>query len=209
MKDIKERLAGFEQQLPEGYFIEYGGDYEEMVDTFKILLAALAVAVLLIYMVMAAQFEHFLHPFIVMFTLPLALIGVVLSLLIAGQSISLVSLVGVIILAGVAVNNGIVMIDYINQLIRRGVEKRRAVIEGAVNRLRPVLLTALTTILGVIPMAVSRSSGSEIRSPMGVVMLGGLTVCTFLTLFIIPILYSLFNKISFKDYVPKDEDRLV
>jgi len=209
MKDIKERLAGFEQQLPEGYFIEYGGDYEEMVDTFKILIAALAVAILLIYMVMAAQFEHFLHPFVVMFTLPLALIGVVFSLLIAGQSISLVSLVGVIILAGVAVNNGIVMIDYINKLIRRGVEKNRAVIEGAVTRLRPVLLTALTTILGVIPMAVSRSSGSEIRSPMGMVMLGGLTVCTFLTLFINPILYSLFNKISFKDYVPKDEDHLV
>jgi HAE1 family hydrophobic/amphiphilic exporter-1 len=158
---------------------------------------------------MAAQFEHFLHPFVVMFTLPLALIGVVFSLLIAGQSISLVSLVGVIILAGVAVNNGIVMIDYINKLIRRGVEKNRAVIEGAVTRLRPVLLTALTTILGVIPMAVSRSSGSEIRSPMGMVMLGGLTVCTFLTLFINPILYSLFNKISFKDYVPKDEDHLV
>jgi len=142
-----------------------------------------------------------------MFTLPLALIGVILGLLIAGQTISLVSLVGIIILIGVAVNNGIVMIDYINQLIARGIEKRKAIIEGAVTRLRPVLLTALTTILGVVPMALSRSSGSEIRSPMGMVMLGGLTVCTFLTLFIIPIMYSLFNRISFKDYQPDKSDQ--
>jgi len=149
---------------------------------------------------MAAQFEHFLHPFVVMFTLPLALIGVVLGLVVAGQSISLISLVGVIILAGVAVNNGIVMIDYINQLIRKGMDRRKAVVEGAVTRLRPVLLTALTTIIGTIPMAVSKSSGSEMRSPIGVVMVGGLTVCTFLTLFIIPIIYSLINKISFKEY---------
>jgi len=99
------------------------------------------------------------------------------------------------------------LIDYINQLIARGIEKRKAIIEGAVTRLRPVLLTALTTILGVVPMALSRSSGSEIRSPMGVVMLGGLIVCTFLTLFIIPIMYSLFNRISFKDYQPDKSDQ--
>ena len=200
VKDVRAKLADFQKQLPEGYFIEYGGDYDQMVDTFKVLIAAMALAILLIYMVMASQFEHFLHPFVVMFTLPLALIGVVLGLVVAGQSISLISLVGVIILAGVAVNNGIVMIDYINQLIRKGMDRRKAVIEGAVTRLRPVLLTALTTIIGTIPMAVSRSSGSEMRSPIGVVMVGGLTVCTFLTLFIIPIIYSLINKISFKDY---------
>lgn len=207
VKDVRARLADFQKQLPEGYFIEYGGDYDQMVDTFKVLIAAMALAVLLIYMVMASQFEHFLHPFVVMFTLPLALIGVVLGLVVAGQSINLVSLVGVIILAGVAVNNGIVMIDYINQLIRKGMDRRKAVIEGAVTRLRPVLLTALTTIIGTIPMAVSKSSGSEMRSPIGVVMVGGLTVCTFLTLFIIPIIYSLINKISFKDYRPESSEQ--
>jgi HAE1 family hydrophobic/amphiphilic exporter-1 len=200
VKDIRARLADFQKQLPEGYFIEYGGDYDQMVSTFKVLIFAMVLAILLIYMVMAAQFEHFLHPFVVMFTLPLALIGVVLGLVVAGQSISLISLVGVIILAGVAVNNGIVMIDYINQLIRKGMDRRKAVVEGAVTRLRPVLLTALTTIIGTIPMAVSKSSGSEMRSPIGVVMVGGLTVCTLLTLFIIPIIYSLINKISFKEY---------
>ncbi|MCI4445228.1 MAG: efflux RND transporter permease subunit, partial [Candidatus Aminicenantes bacterium] len=200
VKDIRARLSDFQKQLPEGYFIEYGGDYDQMVSTFKVLILAMALAILLIYMVMAAQFEHFLHPFVVMFTLPLALIGVVLGLVVAGQSISLISLVGAIILAGVAVNNGIVMIDYINQLIRKGMDRRKAVVEGAVTRLRPVLLTALTTIIGTIPMAISKSSGSEMRSPIGVVMVGGLTVCTFLTLFIIPIIYSLINKISFKEY---------
>jgi len=200
VKEIRGRLSDFQKQLPEGYFIEYGGDYDQMVSTFQVLILAMALAILLIYMVMAAQFEHFLHPFIVMFTLPLALIGVVLGLVVAGQSISLISLVGVIILAGVAVNNGIVMIDYINQLIRKGIDRRKAVVEGAVTRLRPVLLTALTTIIGTIPMAMSKSSGSEMRSPIGVVMVGGLTICTFLTLFIIPIIYSLINKISFKEY---------
>jgi HAE1 family hydrophobic/amphiphilic exporter-1 len=206
VKDIKVRLAGFEKQLPEGYFIEYGGDYDQMIDMFKILATALALAILLIYMVMASQFEHFLHPFVVMFTLPLAAIGVIFSLAITGKSLSLVSLIGVIILVGIAVNNGIVMIDYINQLIRKGVEKRKAVIEGAVTRLRPVLLTALTTILGTLPMAISRASGSEMRSPMGVVIVGGLTVATFLTLFIIPIIYSLINKISFRDYQPSEQE---
>lgn len=205
VKDIKARLATMEKQLPPGYFIEYGGSYEQMIDAFKVLAAAFALALLLVYMVMASQFEHFLHPFVIMFTIPLAIIGVVLGLLIAGKPISLPALIGVILLAGIAVNNGIVMIDYINQLIRGGMDKREAVIKGAVTRLRPVLLTALTTILGMLPMAISRSSGSEFRSPMAVSVVGGLTATTFLTLFIIPIIYSLINRISFRDYKPSTQ----
>lgn len=206
MRDIRGRLGDIEKQLPPGYFLEYGGSYEQMIDAFKVLAAALALAILLVYMVMASQFENFLHPFVIMFTIPLAIIGVIFGLLISGKPVSLPALIGVIILAGIAVNNGIVMIDYINQLIRRGFDKREAVIRGAVTRLRPVLLTALTTILGMLPMAVAGGSGAEFRSPMAVAVVGGLIATTLLTLFIIPIVYSIFNRISFKDYKPQTED---
>lgn len=206
MRDIRSRLGDFEKQLPPGYFLEYGGAYEQMIDAFKVLAAALALAVLLVYMVMASQFENFLHPFVIMFTIPLAIIGVIFGLLISGKPVSLPALIGVIILAGIAVNNGIVMIDYINQLIRRGLDKREAIIRGAVTRLRPVLLTALTTILGMLPMAVAGGSGAEFRSPMAVAVVGGLTATTLLTLFIIPIVYSIFNRVSFKDYVSQAEE---
>jgi HAE1 family hydrophobic/amphiphilic exporter-1 len=199
VRDIKARLAGFEKTLPPGYFLEYGGSYEQMQDAFLILAAAFALAVLLVYMVMASQFEHFVHPFIIMFTVPLGIIGVIIGLLVTGRTISLAVLVGFILLLGIAVNNGIVMIDYINQLIKRGVDKREAILQGSTTRLRAVLLTALTTILGTLPMAFSRSSGSEFRAPLGVVIAFGLTSTTFLTLFVIPVIYSVVNKIHFKE----------
>ena len=202
VKDIKARLAGFERSLPPGYFLEYGGAYEQMQDAFLILAGAFALAILLVYMVMASQFEHFVHPFIIMFTVPLGVIGVILGLLVTGRPLNLPVLIGVILLAGIAVNNGIVMIDYINQLIKRGVDKREAILQGSTTRLRAVLLTALTTILGTLPMAFSRSSGSEFRAPMGVAIAFGLTATTFLTLFVIPVIYSIFNKIRFKEKMP-------
>ncbi|MBP1660683.1 MAG: acriflavin resistance protein [Candidatus Aminicenantes bacterium] len=169
VRDIKQRLSGFEKTLPPGYFLEYGGSYEDMQDAFVILAAAFALASLLVYMVMASQFEHFVHPFIIMF---------------------------------IAVNNGIVMIDYINQLIKEGVDKREAILRGATTRLRAVLLTALTTVLGALPMAFSRSSGSEFRAPLGVAIAFGLTATTVLTLFVIPVIYSVVNRIRFKDKTP-------
>ncbi len=198
VKDVRARLAPVERDFPSGYFIEYGGAYEQMNEAFLVLGGVFALAVLLIYMVMASQFESFRHPLVIMFTIPLALIGVIALLLASGQSMNLMSGVGVIMLAGIAVANGIVMIDYVNQLRRRGVEAREAIVQGAVTRLRPVLLTALATILGMIPMAVSRSMGSEMRSAMAVTVIGGLTTATFLTLFVIPIMYSLFERVSFK-----------
>jgi len=149
-------------------------------------------------MVMASQFESFRHPFVIMFTIPLGVIGVIQGLLFAGKAISLPALIGFILLAGIAVNNGIVMIDYINQLRRSGVETREAIISGAVTRLRAVLLTASTTILGMMPMALSRSEGSEFRSPMAITVMGGLIATTFLTLFVIPTVYSLFERVSFR-----------
>ncbi len=199
VREVKARLAGFEKSLPPGYFIEYGGAYEQMQDAFLILAGAFALAVLLVYMVMASQFEHFVHPFIIMFTVPLGIIGVIVGLLVTGRPISMAVLIGVILLLGIAVNNGIVMIDYINQLIKRGVDKREAILLGSTTRLRAVLLTALTTILGTLPMAFSRSSGSEFRAPLGVAIAFGLTTTTFLTLFVIPVIYSIVNKIRFKE----------
>ncbi len=198
IKDIKARLGGLEKQFPAGYFMELGGSYDQMREAFKILALAFALASLLVYMVMASGFESFLHPFIVMFTIPLGIIGVILGLFVAGRPLNLPVWIGVILLAGIAVNNGIVMIDYMNQLRRQGVEGKKAVIDGAVTRLRAVLLTALTTILGMLPMAISTSEGSEFRAPMAISVLGGLMATTFLTLFVIPIIYSLFERISFK-----------
>ncbi len=199
VREIKGRLAGFEKALPPGYFLEYGGSYEQMQETFLVLAAAFALAILLIYMVMASQFEHVVHPFIIMFSVPLAIIGVVFGLLITGRTISIAVLVGVMVLAGIAVNNGIVMIDYINQLIKRGVDRRQAILDGATTRLRAVLLTALATVLGTLPMAFSQSRGSEFRAPMGVAIAFGLTATTVLTLFVIPVIYSVVNKIRYKD----------
>ncbi len=198
VRDIKARLGTIEKQIPAGYFIEYGGSYKEMQEAFLILAGAFLLATLLVYMVMASQFESFRHPFVIMFTIPLGLIGVVLGLLVSGRPVNLPVLIGFILLAGIAVNNGIVMIDYVNQLRRRGVESKEAVVQGAVTRLRAVLLTALTTILGMLPMALSTSEGAEMRAPMAITVAGGLTATTFLTLFVIPIIYSLFEKISFK-----------
>jgi HAE1 family hydrophobic/amphiphilic exporter-1 len=170
-----------------------------MQDAFLILAGAFALALLLVYMVMASQFEHFIHPFIIMFTVPLGIVGVIFGLFVTGRTVNLAAMIGVILLAGIAVNNGIVMIDYVNQLIKRGVDKREAVLQGATTRLRAVLLTALTTILGSLPMAFSRSSGSEFRAPLGVAIVFGLTATTFLTLFVIPVIYSIVNKIRFKE----------
>jgi HAE1 family hydrophobic/amphiphilic exporter-1 len=199
VREIKERLVGFEKAQPPGYFLEFGGSYEQMQETFLILAGAFALALLLIYMVMASQFEHFVHPFIIMFSVPLGIIGVILGLLITGRTLSLAALVGVMVLAGIAVNNGIVMIDYINQLIKKGIDRREAILQGATTRLRAVILTALSTVLGTLPMAFSQSSGSEFRAPMGVAIAFGLTATTVLTLFVIPVIYSVVNKIRFKE----------
>jgi len=198
MDDVKESLADLERALPGGYFIEYGGQYEDMQEAFLIMIGVFALASLLVYMIMASQFESFLHPFVIMFTIPLGVIGVVIALLVTGKTLSLVSLIGFIILGGIAVNNGIVMVDYINQLKRKGITKKEAILKGCSVRLRPVLITALTTMIGMLPMAISTSSGSEMRSPMAIAVIGGLFATTLLTLFVIPIMYSLFEKVSFK-----------
>ncbi len=198
VKEIIEKTSDISDNLPEGYFYEMGGQYKEMLESFLTMFLALLLSVVLVYAVMASLFENLKFPFIIMFTLPLAFIGVVLLLAITGNNISLVTVMGFIILGGIVVNNGIVMVDYINQLIARGVDRYQAVVTGAATRLRPILITALTTIIGMLPMALSTSEGSEMRSPMAIALIGGLFAATFLTLFVVPILYTYFSKIKTK-----------
>lgn len=199
IRDVKGRIATIERGLPPGYFIEFGSEYEQMQEAFIIIAGAFALATLLVYMIMASQFESFLHPFVIMFTIPLALIGVILALLVTGTPVNLPVLIGFVMLGGIAVNNGIVMVDYINQLKRRGIEVKEAILQGCEVRLRPVLITAFTTVLGMLPMALSTSEGAEMRAPMAITVIGGLVATTFLTLFVIPIIYSVFTRVKFKE----------
>ncbi|MCC3144430.1 efflux RND transporter permease subunit [Halanaerobium sp. Z-7514] len=187
--DIQQRLN--EIELPEGYRFTYEGEFEDTIEAFQSLIFAFALAAVLVYMVMASQFESLVHPFTIMFTIPMAIIGVILGLFISGSIISVPSFLGLITLSGIVVNNAIVMVDYINQLRRRGQDKIEAIINAATIRLRPIMMTALTTILALLPIAFGIGEGAEATQPMGVVIVSGLSFATFLTLFVIPIVYSL------------------
>ena len=198
ISEIMSRSKAELDNLPEGYFYEMGGQYQDMIESFGTMALAMLLAVILVYAVMASQFENLKFPFIIMFTIPLAFIGVVALMALTGKNISLSAIMGFIMLGGIVVNNGIVMVDYINQLIARGMEKYDAVIKGAVIRMRPILITALSTICGMLPMALSSSEGAEMRAPMAIALIGGLFASTFLTLFIVPVLYAMFSKIKVK-----------
>jgi HAE1 family hydrophobic/amphiphilic exporter-1 len=161
-----------------------------MVTSFDSMILAIALAVFLVYLVMASQFESLVQPFIIMFTIPFALIGVVLTLLVTGTPISVVVLIGLIMLAGIVVNNAIVLIDYINQLRKEGMPKREAIAQAGQVRLRPILMTTLTTVLGLLPMALGFGEGAELRTPMAVTVIGGLLTGTLLTLVVIPTVYD-------------------
>jgi HAE1 family hydrophobic/amphiphilic exporter-1 len=196
MQDIQKIMNSI--NLPEGYFFDIGGTFEDMQTSFTELSKAFIVAIILIYMVMAAQFESLSQPFIVMFTLPLAYVGMVAGLGLTGRTLSVPSFMGLIILMGIVVNNGIVMIDYINHLRSQGKEKAEAIIEGASVRLRPILITSATTISAMLPMAFSTSEGSEMRSPMAISVASGLMFAMVLTLFVVPSAYSIIDSISSK-----------
>ena len=187
VRDIKKGLADY--SLPPGYFIEYGGSYKKMKESFRILTGDLILAILLVYMVMASQFESLVYPFIVMFEIPLAFIGVGWALFITRQTLSLPSFMGIIMLAGIVVNNAIVLIDYVNQLRKKGMDVVNALIEGGMTRLRPILITSFTTIFGMLPMALSQQEGSEMMRPMAISIIGGLLVSMILTLVVIPAIY--------------------
>ena len=151
-------------------------------------------AVFLVYLVMASQFESLVHPFVILFTIPLALVGAVLALFITGTTINVVAFIGVIMLAGIVVNNAIVLIDTINQLRRNGQTRGQAIREAARARLRPILMTTLTTALGLLPMALGFGEGAEVRTPMAITVIGGLMTSTLLTLVVIPVVYDLLDR---------------
>lgn len=184
--------------LPYGIQAQIGGQNEEMKSSFRSLLLALLLAVFLVYLVMASQFESLLHPFIILFTIPLAGVGAIWALFITGSTISVVVFIGLILLAGIVVNNAIVLIDLINQLRADGVEKMAAIAEGARSRLRPILMTTLTTTLGLLPLAIGFGDGAELRAPMAITVIGGLLVSTMLTLIVIPVVYALLDKKKFE-----------
>ncbi len=179
--------------VPEGVTIEYGGEAQEIEQFSGPLIIIIVVAVIMVFSVMASLFESLVDPFIIFFSIPLLLIGVVAVYKITGEAFSIFSAVGIVVLAGIVVNNGIVLVDYINLLRSRGMGLTEAILEGSRNRLRPIVMTSLTTILGMVPMGFFPGEGTEFIRPIGQTVVGGLTVSAFITLFVTPIMYSLLN----------------
>lgn len=193
-RDIEDQLEVY--AMPEGYSYSIGGENEEMIDAFTQLAQALGLAIILIYMVMAAQFESLIYPFIIMFTIPLAFSGGALGLFLTGRALGVTALIGVIILSGIVVNNGIVLIDYINTLRKEGKSREEAILTAGPIRLRPILMTTLTTVLGLIPITLGIGEGAELMAPLGSVVIGGLTLSTVLTLVLVPVIYTMFDDLS-------------
>ena len=186
--EIETALAGLE--VPPGAKVMLAGQNRELSESFASLRFALLLAVFLVYLVMASQFESLLHPFVIMFTLPMAVSGVVLTLVLTRQPISVMVLIGMVVQAGIVVNNGIVLIDYVKQLRAKGVAKIEALVEAGTVRLRPILMTTLTTALGLFPMALGFGEGAEVRAPLALTLMGGLLSSTVLTLIVLPAVYA-------------------
>lgn len=203
-REIQPTLDSYD--MPDGYTIEVGGETQSVADAMQDLVLMILLAVVFIYMIMVAQFQSLLGPFIVMLTMPLAFTGGLGALWIAGLPLSVISMLGFLILAGVVVNNGIVFVDYANQLRLEGMEKRAALIETGKTRMRPILMTALTTILAMSTMAFSTGMGAELSKPMALVTMGGLGYATLLTLFIVPVFYDLLFRKPMKKIDVDDED---
>lgn len=194
--DIEKQMNKYD--MPEGYSYDIGGENEDMMEAFQQLILALGLAIILIYMVMAAQFESLIHPFIILFTVPLAFAGGALALFITRTPIGVTAFIGVIMLSGIVVNNGIVIIDYINLLRSQGKEMHEAIIIAGPIRLRPILMTTLTTVLGLVPLALGIGEGAETQAPMAIVVIGGLLLSTVLTLVFIPTIYIIIENMSSK-----------
>jgi HAE1 family hydrophobic/amphiphilic exporter-1 len=183
-----------EMQLPSDFGITVGGQSRELREGVRSMQLALLLAIFLVYLVMASQFESFLHPFVILFSIPLAISGALIALWITRTPLSVVALIGVIMLAGIVVNNAIVLLDYVNQLRRdEGYALDEALVEAGRVRLRPILMTTLTTVLGLLPMALIRGEGAELRAPLAIPVIGGLLLSTALTLVVIPVIYRGFE----------------
>lgn len=191
LKELNEKIKAIidDIKVPSNYTVKLGGEEEEVQESFRSVIFAIVLSIILIYMIMASQFESLLQPFIIMFTVPLSLIGVALTLILTGTALSVMALLGVIILGGLIVNNGIVLIQYMNDLRAEGVELRESVVRASKIRLRPILMTAFTTVFGLIPLSLGLGEGAQLQAPMARVIMGGIITSTFLTLVVIPVLY--------------------
>jgi HAE1 family hydrophobic/amphiphilic exporter-1 len=188
VKKLQSRLRDF--PLPKGFSMIFSGEYKEQEEAQRDFILSVVMAVILIYMVMAAQFERFLDPLIVMVSVPLAFVGVVPALLLTGTSLNIQSLMGIVMLIGIVVNNAIVLVDYINLMRReQNLDIREAVIQSGRRRLRPILMTTCTTVLGMLPLAFGTGAGGEIQAALARSVIGGLTMSTLITLILIPVVY--------------------
>ena len=190
--------------LPEGVKISFSGENEMIMEAMKQLLLMLLLGIVLVYFIMVAQFQSLKSPFIVMFTIPLAFTGGFLALLLAGIEVSVISLIGFVMLVGIIVNNGIVLVDYINQLRQEGMERREAIIEAGITRLRPILMTTITTILGLVVMAFAKNVGTAFMQPVALVCIGGLTYATLMTLLVVPCMYDLVERMELRTVSESD-----
>lgn len=205
-RDLQKKLDQY--KAPDGYTVEIGGESETNMEMVASMLQMIALAIALVYLIMVAQFQGLLSPFIVLLTIPLAFTGGLLALLITGEQLSVMAMMGFLVLAGVVVNNGIVFVDYVNKVRLSGVEKREALVETGKTRMRPILMTALTTILAMSVMAVSTDSTAAMGRGMAIVTIGGLAYATLMTLFIVPVFYDIFYRRKLKKVDLGDEDSL-
>ena len=203
-KDISARLANI--RVPPGFQVQMSGNIEQQNKTFSDLGLALLLAIILVYMVMASQFQSLIDPFIIMFTVPLGMVGVIWALFLTDTTLSVTSFEGVIVMIGIVVSNGILLVDYTNKLRKSGLELHDAVIKAGRTRLRPILMTTLATVLGLIPLAIG-FGGETSQSPLAIAVIGGLTVSTFLTLLFVPTLYTIFEE-RFRSKMLKEEDNV-
>ena len=204
-RELEEMLAEYE--APEDVTIEIAGEYEEVAEMLQDVIFMIIVAIALVYLIMVAQFQSLLSPFIVIFTIPLAFTGGFLGLYITGEEISMIALMGFLMLAGIVVNNGIVFVDYVNQLRKRGMEKKEALVEAGKTRMRPILMTMLTTVLAMCTMVFSTDAAADMTRGMAIVEIGGLIYATLMTLFIVPVLYDLFFRRGVRTY--EEEERML
>ncbi|UFT98896.1 efflux RND transporter permease subunit [Radiobacillus kanasensis] len=193
-EDVKQTLE--QMDFPEEYSYSIGGEAQDMAEAFSDLAIALVVSIFLVYAVMAVQFENFLTPFVIMFSMPATVVGVLAGLFITGKPLSITAFIGVIMLAGIVVNNAIVLVDYINILRSRGMDRKEAILEAGVSRMRPILMTTLTTILGMLPLALGYGEGAETQQPLAITVIFGLTISSIFTLFLIPVVYTYFDGLS-------------
>jgi multidrug efflux pump subunit AcrB len=208
-QEIEDKIAKI--KVPEGFTVTLKGARLEQKDAQMNLMFALLLAIVLVYMVLASQFGSMLHPFLIMFSVPLGFIGVLWSLFLAGHTLSVVSFIGIIMMVGIVVSNAIILVDYINRLREEGEELRQAIVRAGRIRLRPIVMTTLTTICGLIPMALGIGEGAEANAPLAVAVIGGLTVSTFLTLVFVPTLYLIVERWRLqrrKHQVPSTEQQI-